>query len=146
MISICTPLIGLSLGVAIYLFMHDLSLIINGSYSFDPFNIFNIIMFVWIASFGLPKTVELDKKTGNIQVMVFKLKGRYRLNVLKHHIRGISVEAGGKKGSRSRSNVGVIQFGKGGVFVYNIFAFLLSPKKHTDALLRIKNELSKISS
>jgi hypothetical protein len=145
MISICTPLMGLALGVALFIVLHDINLLISGNYSFDPFNIFNIIMFIWIASYGLPKTVELDKRTGNIEVMIFKLKGRRRFKFLKHHIRGILVEAGGKKGSRSKNNVGVIKVDKGELFVYNIFAFLLSPKKHTEALLRIKKVLSNIS-
>jgi hypothetical protein len=114
-------------------------------YNLSFLSIFNIGIFLWLSTFGFPKVTILDKQTGAIRYLTYSGMKVSRFEFSKHDIGEILVSD--EDISRGKGNLGVIKLRKGGGFyVYNIFAFLLSPKKHHQALRQLKEELSKISS
>jgi len=140
-ISACTPLAGIAIGAALFL----LGIEINAFAKNNETSILNIptaMIFLWISTYGFPTQTIFDKRTGNYLIIRFR-KFKFRRYLLKA-TDVIDLSARKPTSTRSRYDLCEINTKHGHVYIFNLFGFLLTPKRHKQTFIEFKNSIESI--
>jgi len=137
MTSFCEPLTGIGLGVALVLIVKLVNpSLFNSTESANVWDFVSIFFMLYIANKGMPRKLIIDLTQDLLVLERYSFLRKKVFYAQKSKV--VEVHVSDSTDTDSVKNIGKISFEGGSIYVYNLFAYLLSPQKHHSALRIIK--------
>ncbi len=137
MTSYCAPLAGGGIGISLFYVYQIATLALSSQGSSPLSDLFNVFIFFILASLGLPRRLTVDFKSGIFTFEIFSFFGK---RTLKGRTRDIEKVIVSGEGDGNAPTAGGLKMRGGTLYVYNLYAYLLSPKRHRDAMKQLQSK------